>query len=432
MQNSRLSKSAAFPGQNTAEFPTTGSSGLLALFMGIILVSVLAFSGCASKETAHPEPVVTVQMAAVQQQSIQRVVTADALLYPLDQTPIVPKISAPIRKFYVDRGSHVHRGELVAELENEDLAAAVAQSKGAYEEAQAAYATATQITVPANVQAAQLKVQETEQAMRSAQLVYQSRLKLYQSGAIARNLMDQSHTLYIQARNQYEIAEAALKGLQSVGRAQQIKTAEGQLAAAKGAYLAALAQYNYSLIHSTMDGVVTDRPLYEGEMASAGSPLMTIMNISHVVARAHISPQEASLLKIGDPAIISPGQDQPGIPGKVTVVSPALDPSSTTVQVWVDAANPGDRLKPGATVTISMVARTVKNALTVPAEAVVTAADGSTSVMVVGSDGRAHQTNVKTGIRQGDRVQILSGLQAGEQVVTEGAYGLPDGTKVKS
>ncbi|HEX5482951.1 MAG TPA: efflux RND transporter periplasmic adaptor subunit [Terriglobia bacterium] len=404
----------------------------LKLFLAGLLGGIaVAWSGCSGPEAAQPEPVVTVQAATVARKTLQRIVTASALLYPLGQTTIVPKISAPIRKFYVQRGNHVHQGELLATLDNKDLAAAVVESKGAYDQAQANYTTSIDVNLPAAMQTAQLNVKSTKQAMQADELVYRSRLKLYKAGAISRNLMDQSHVAYIQARNQYEIALANLKALQSVGKKQQIKAAEGQLASAEGRYEAAQAQYNYSEIRSPIDGIVTDRPLYEGEMASAGAPLMTIMNISHVVARAHISPQQASLLRVGDTARIVLGQNQDSVPGKVSVVSPALDPSSTTVQVWVDAANPGGRLKPGSTVQLQMVAQTVENALVVPAAAVLTASDGSTSVMGVGSDGRAHQTSVKTGIRQGDDVQILSGLQAGQRVVTEGAYGLPDGTKVK-
>lgn len=387
------------------------------------------WTGCSSKEAAPPEPVVSVQVATVARKTIQRVITADAVLYPLDQATIVPKISAPIRKFYVTRGSHVRAGELLAVLDNKDLSAAVVESQGAYDQAQASYATSTEVTLPAQIQTAQLNVQATAQAMHAAELVYQSRLKLYKAGAIARNLMDQSRVAYVQARNQYEIAAANLKALQAVGKKQQLKAAEGQLTSAKGKYLAAQAQYNYSEIRSPIDGVVTERPLYEGEMASAGSPIAVVMNISTVVARAHISPQQAAEVQVGDPASIAVGNAD--IQGKVSVVSPALDPGSQTVQVWIQAPDPGDRLKPGATVQVRMVAETVPNALVVPAAAALTASDGSTSVMVIGSDSRAHQTSVKTGIQQGDEVQILSGLVAGQRVVTDGAYGLPDGTKVK-
>jgi RND family efflux transporter MFP subunit len=114
----------------------------------------------------------------------------------------------------------------------------------------------------------------------------------------------------------------------------------------------------------------------------------------------------------------------------VTLVSPALDPNSTTVEVWVQAKNPKQTLKPGTSVRLSMVSETVPDALVVPASAVLTAADGNATVMVIGSDQHARQLAVKVGIRQDDNVQILDGLKEGQSVVASGAYGLPDNTKV--
>lgn len=386
-------------------------------------------SGCSSKPQEQPQPVVTVQTAVVARSTIRRIVPADAVLYPLEQADIVPKISAPIQKFYVNRGDRVHAGELLAQLENKDLEAAVKQAQGAYEQAQAVYATDIQVNVPAAAQAAKLSEQGTKQAMDAAQKEYCSREKLYQQGAIARRLVDQSRVLWVQARNQYEIAEAKLKSLQSVGEAEQIKLAKAQLASAQGQYLAAQAQLAYSEIKSPINGVVTSRPLFPGEMASAGSPLMTVMNTSKMVARATLTTNQSSLLKVGDAASIASGALQ--VPGKVSVVSPALDPSSTTVQVWVEAANPSGELTAGATVHLSIVASSTPNALVIPAAALLTASDGTTSVMVVGADNIAHQTPVKTGIHEDGNVQITSGLEAGQRVVTEGAFGLPDGTKVQ-
>ncbi|MGH9342309.1 MAG: efflux RND transporter periplasmic adaptor subunit [Terriglobia bacterium] len=393
-------------------------------------LTVVLFSGCSSKQTEQPQPVVSVQVATVKRSTIRLVVTAGAVLYPLNQADIVPKISAPVSRFFVNRGDRVHSGELLAQLENKDLAAAVAQSEGAYQQAQAVYATDIQVNVPALAQAAKLSVRDTKQAMDAAQKVYASRQKLYQQGAIARKLVDDSRVLFVQAQSQYEIAQARLKSLESVGQKEQIKSAEAQLASAKGQYLAAQAQLAYSEICSPIDGIVTSRPLFPGEMASAGTPLMTVMNTSKMVARAAMTPEQAAWLRVGDAAMISGGG--PGdVPGKVSVVSPALDPSSTTIQVWAEATNPGGELKAGSTVQLSVVAKSVPNALVIPASAVLTAADGTTSVMVVGKDNVAHQTQVKTGIHEGDNVEITSGLQAGERVVTEGAFGLPDGTKVQ-
>jgi HlyD family secretion protein len=396
---------------------------------GALLGAGLTATGCSNRSVPAPEPIVSVQVATLHPQPIERQVTGEAVLYANNQATIIPKISAPIRKFYVQRGSRVRAGELLAELENKDLAAAVAENQGALKEAQASYATSTQVNLPAQIQAAQLDVQNTEQAMKANELVYQSRRKLYQAGAIARNLLDQSQVAFIQSRNQYEIALARLKSLQAVGKTQQLKSAQGQLAAARGRYLAARAQLEYSEVRSPMDGVVTDRPLYEGEMATAGSPLITVMDISRVVARLHLPPEQAHWLRVGDRASVSEGQE--AVAGKVILVSPALDPESTTVQVWVEVPNPQGKLLVGSTAQVSMVAQKVADALVVPAAAVLTADDGSTSVMVVASDDIARQTSVETGIRQGDEVQITRGLKPGEKVVTAGAYGLPDGTRVK-
>ncbi|OLE56651.1 MAG: hypothetical protein AUG13_07920 [Chloroflexi bacterium 13_1_20CM_2_59_7] len=166
-------------------------------------------------------------------------------------------------------------------------------------------------------------------------------------------------------------------------------------------------------------------------MAAAGTPLLTVMDIFQVIARAHIPQPEAALLKVGDKAKITvPGEDNP-VEGKITVVSPALDPNSTTVEVWVQAKNPDQRLKPGTSVQVSMLAQTVPDALLIPAAGLLTAQDGTTSVMVVSADNHAHQKRVRVGIRQGDQVQIVEGLQAGERLVASGAYGLPDNAKIK-
>jgi len=79
-----------------------------------------------------------------------------------------------------------------------------------------------------------------------------------------------------------------------------------------------------------------------------------------------------------------------------------------------------------------MLAKTISDALVIPSVSLLTAQDGSTTVMLAGSDGKAHQQTVKAGIRQGEQVQILDGLKAGDRVVGSGAYGLPDNTKIKA
>ena len=107
-------------------------------------LAVLSLSaGCSKKEEKEAEAVVPVQTAEVRRGPIRRIVSADGALYPRDQAAITPKISAPVRNFYVNRGDHVRQGQLLAVLENRDLAAAAVEGKAQYEQAQAVYKTTT-------------------------------------------------------------------------------------------------------------------------------------------------------------------------------------------------------------------------------------------------------------------------------------------------
>jgi len=410
--------------------PRKRSGSIRRLIILAATTSLLLMSAACSKDKGDKEPTVSVQVVPVEKTTIQHVIKSQAILFPKQQAAIVSKISAPVQKFLIKRGSPVHKGQLLAVLENRDLSAAAQDTQGAFSQAQATYATTTAAGVPEEMQKAEADAQQAQKALDAQEKVYQSRQQLYEQGALPRKELDQSGVEVTQARNQYAIAKRHLDTLQAVGKQQELKAAAGQLESAKGKYLGAEAQLSYSEIRSPIDGVVTDRPLYPGEMAAAGTAIVTVMDISAVIAKAHIPQADAALLKIGDKGtILVPGLDEP-VEGKVTVVSPALDPNSTTVEVWLEARNPKQQLKPGTSVQLSLTAKTVKDALVVPASAVITAADGSTAVMVAGSDGKAHQKAVKLGIRQDDDVQILEGVSESDKVVSTGAYGLPDNTKI--
>lgn len=394
------------------------------------VAGLLIAEGCSS-DKGDQEPTVTVQVAAVEKTTIQHTITAQAILFPRQQAAIVPKISAPVQKFLVKRGSPVREGELLAVLENRDLSAAAQDTKGSYDQAQATYETTTGASLPEEIQKAEADAQQAQQALDAQEKVFQSRQQLFEQGALPRKELDQSRVDVTAARNQYAISKKHLDALMAIGKQQALKSAAGQLESAKGKYLGAQAQLSYSEIRSPIDGVVTDRPLYPGEMAAAGTPLLTVMDVSSVIAKAHIPQADAAALKIGDKGTMTvPGIEEP-IEGKVTVVSPALDPNSTTVEVWLEAKNPKHTLKPGTSVQLSLTAQTVKDALVIPATSVITTPDGASAVMLAGSDGRAHQKSVKLGIRNGDDVQVLEGVTASDKVVATGAYGLPDKTKIK-
>jgi HlyD family secretion protein len=391
---------------------------------------LLAPAGCGKKGEQEAEPIVPVQVAAVKLGSIRRIVTADAVLYPQNQASVTPKVSAPVRKFYINRGDHVKEGQLLAVLENRDLSAAAAESKGLYEQAAANYRATSSASLPVQITTAQANLQAAKEALDASKKLLVSREQLYRENALARRQVDEAQVAYAQARGQYETAQEQLKTLQSVGKEEQIKAAKAQAEAAEAHYNGAEAQFGYSEIRSPITGVITDRPVWEGEMASAGTPLLTVMDVSRVVARANVPLEQAAALKVGDDAAITPADGSEEVPGKVIVVSPAVDANTTTVQVWVQAVNPGERLRPGANVRISIVAEKVPDAVVVPPAALLPTPEGETIVLVVGSDSLAHEKKVEVGIREPDKVQILSGVSPGEQVITVGGLGLEDKAKV--
>jgi RND family efflux transporter MFP subunit len=241
--------------------------------------------------------------------------------------------------------------------------------------------------------------------------------------------VDESKLGQVQAQSQFDTAQQHLKSLQSVGQQEQVKIAQAQVDAAKAHYQGSAAQVAYAEIRSPINGVVADRGVSLGEIASSTSAIMTVIDISQVIARATVSVQEAANIQLGRPATISGAGTE--LKGKVAVVSPAVDPNTTTVQVWVEAANPGERLKLGTTVEVSIDAGEVPDALIVPASALLNSDDGGEKVMVAGSDSLAHERSVKVGIHSGDDVQILDGLKPGDQVITQGALGLDDKAKIE-
>lgn len=403
----------------------------LTVSVTIALFTIVA--GCGKKDSKEggeeaegPTPV-TVEAAVLG--AIDRVISADAVLYPVNQANVTSKISAPVKRVLVNRGDHVRAGQLLVELEAADLSAAASESQHQYQQSEAAYQLLTGATVEEDRTKARTDLESARQTYDAAKKVYESRVALQKEGALAEKLVVDSRVTMVQAQSALELAQRHLQALEQVSQKESIAAAAAQMNAAKAHYENAAVQVSYARVTSPISGIVADRPVYPGEMPASGSPLVSLVDISQIVARVNVPVKDAGAIKPGRPARIAGPEGD--IAGKVTVVSPAVDPSTTTIEVWVQAPNPGERLKPGATVHVSIIAETIQNTVVVPVTALLNFDEGGQKVMVVVNNATARERRIAVGVRQGDRVQILSGVQPGEMVVTSGGLGLDDKAKVK-
>jgi multidrug efflux pump subunit AcrA (membrane-fusion protein) len=396
----------------------------------ISIVGITLLAGCSSDHNA-PAPRVSVQTAVAHSAAMTVIVTGEATLEPLYQAILATRISAPVARYYVQRGDRVHKGELLVTLKNSDLQGAARSSQGQYQQAKAQYTTTTQATVPQEMQKAQLDLAQTKAQIDLQRRIYHSRKQLFEQGALPGRDVDQAKVALVQAKTLYDVARRHLEALEKVSRSAELSSATGQLHQAQGQYQQAQAMLAYSEIRSPINGYVTDRPLYAGEMATAGTPLLTVMDVTVLVAKAHLPQPQITGLSVGAPAqVMVPGFSTP-VSGRVMLISPALDPGSTTVEVWIRIENKNKRLQPGTPVHVAVQSRAIPDALVVPAAAIVQNAGGGQHVMVVGADNIARQREVKVGIESEGQAQILSGITAGAQIITVGAYAMDDGTHVR-
>ena len=400
-----------------------------ALALAVVALPLMLLTAC--KKTAEPMADVTVQAEQPEQGSITERITADAFLAPVAQAAIQPKITAPVKKIYVERGQRVHAGELLAVLENSDLTAAALDNQGAFEAAQASYNTATKAQVPEDALKAESDFAQAKANLDLAQSIVTARKQLFAQGAIPGRDLDTAQAALVEAQAAYDAAQKHLDSMRNVTREAALKQAQGDLTSAEGKLKGAQAQVSYSEIRSPIDGYVTDRPVFAGETAQAGTPLITVMETATLLAKTHIAQAQAQMLKIGaDAEIHAPGVSN-AIPAKISMISPALDAGSTTVEVWLKIDNKSGTLKAGTPVKVSMPGRTVTDAMKIPVAAVMSADDGSKFVMVINDKSKAQKMKVNLGVTDGTDVQILGGIDSTDQVITGGGYGLDPGTKVK-
>src|SRR5215469_1437723 len=220
----------------------------------IAVLGLLAGCGKDEKKEKEAEGPTTVMVEAAVYGAIDHVVTADAVLYPINQANVTSKISAPVKRVLVNRGDHVRANQLLMELESADLAAAANESKSQYEQTQAAYQTLTGATVLEDKTKAQADVQSAQQTFDAAKKLYENRTALQKEGALAQKLVDDAKVAMVQAQSQLETAQRHLQALNQVSQREAIRGAEAQMNAAKAHFENAAVQLSYAVVKSPISG----------------------------------------------------------------------------------------------------------------------------------------------------------------------------------
>jgi len=303
---------------------------------------------------------------------------------------ITPNIAGKIIRVFVVPGQHVNKGQVIALLDDRQLVAQLEQAK-------------------APQRAAFNQVEQTRIALDLAEK------NLVRSEALfAKDIAAEKDV--VTARSQVELSKA------------QVEAAQAKVGEAKLAPAPVTTQLAFTRVLSPLTGVVAQRFLNVGDLTDPGKPIAHIINLDSVIIAANMPADSPANPRVGHNATITTVAEA-GVKytARITSVSPVVDAINNTVLIELLARNDHGRLKEGQQVIVS-VAAPATNAALVPQSALVPDnEDPSKHLVYVVRDGKLKQTKVVVGDRQGENIAVLKGLSPGDQVVTSGAYGVPDG-----
>jgi multidrug efflux pump subunit AcrA (membrane-fusion protein) len=244
-----------------------------------------------------------VEVAPAIKGSIRVIVNADAVLFPREQANIVPKISAPIRRFLVNRGDHVKAGQLLAELENTDLVGAAQESRGQFVQAESNLRATTGAGVPEQVTKAQSDVDAARQTLEAAKTLLDSRQQLFKEGALAHKQVDEAQVQYAQAKavRQRDGTPACAETVGKGGAAPRKRRSSCARPAHHRAAMASYAEIRSPLTASSPTGRLSRRDGHDRR--AARHPPWTC---AEIVARINMAQDQRSTSLVGAAATMTP------------------------------------------------------------------------------------------------------------------------------
>ncbi len=399
----------------------------------LLLFTLLGLVGCGSQEEPLPKPVVEVKVAKADLAEVRITVRAPAYVFAREQANINARITAPISKLLARKGDNVAAGQVLAQLDNRDLLAQRDEAMAAVTDAEANLQRVTSGTLPTDIERARGQAASTEAALNQAQKFYERRRQLFEQGAIPQRDLLLSETELAQAKANHEVATRALDLLKNQSRDKDILMAKSKVEQAQARLSLVKAQLDFAEIRSASAGTITEQFMFPGDMAKPDSPIFTVMDLAVAVARAQIPEAEAAGVRPGETCTFVPA-DAAGtsFAGRISVVNQAIDPARRTVESWCEIPNPKRVLRAGAFGQVLIVTRVVPKSIVIPLAAVQFVEGANKGVvMVAGEKGVAVKKEVETGDVFDGKVQIKSGLTAGESVIVQGAYGLAEGTQIR-
>ena len=359
------------------------------------------------------------KLAKVERGDLAKSVVATGKVEPITKVEIKSKASGIVKKLLVDAGDRVKRGQVLAELDKEEIEAHVAQAK-AQEEAAEASLRATEADME------RAKVDAEGPDVPTLKRAYERAQGMAKEGVVSVSALDDAQRAYELAVNKQNVAKAQLQVLHA-----KIGQAQAQVAQDRANLKQLEEQYSYTTVESPIDGVVLSRDVEVGDavssilvLGSSATLIMTLGDISEVYVKGKVDESDIGKVYLGQPARIKVESfKDKTFNGKVTKISPmgVEKDNVTTFEVRVSINNPGGELKAAMTANAEIILEEHKNVLQIPEGSILYDKDKKASVEVPDPKGKEGKSKVAVniGISNGAKTELLSGLKEGDQVVLQ-------------
>ena len=382
-----------------------------------------------SNANAQPAVVEGVTTAAAIKRELPRFFEATGSLAGDQQTDVAPQTAGKVVALGVDIGTYVKRGQMLVQLDADELKLRVDQAAAQLEQAKAAVRQAEEKiglrpgqnfdpNRVAEVAAAKVTLDLAEKNLRRAE-------QLIESGDVSRSFFDEQRARRDQLKEQYEVAVA-----QARQNYAGVDVSRTNVANAQAALALARKSLSYAVIPAPIDGFVSERTADLGEYVSPQQKVATIVRTNPLRIRIDIPEQAIPEVKVGQSvSITTSAWPDKNFAGRIARIAPNVSAQSRTLTVEAEIENSSNALKPGQFATVKILQEQAEPAVLVPARSVISEA-GVNRVYVI-KNGHAEQRLVQTGQTDGDLIEIKSGVAADELIATSNLEQLSDGIAVR-